>query len=132
MPHRISDGKAVPQPAAEIGEERARELQNPQLRAREEQLEESAKRRKAEVLREMGASTEAHDDAVRAFDAQFGDVTKNPFLLNEVGKEYQALIAEAGKTGRALDFYTELPKIGERVRQRAGLPTTQERDRHEW
>jgi hypothetical protein len=77
------------------------------------------------------APATVHEEAVAAFDYAYKDVTGNPQLLREVVSERQRLIEEAAKKREVIDWHRALPEIGEKVRQKAGLPTSAERDRAE-
>jgi hypothetical protein len=129
MTQRISDGREIPQPEGVIGEQRAREMNSTDRSPRYRALEEIAKRREDEIGPNASA---AHDEAVKAFDYAYKDVTDNPQLLREVLSERRQVIEQAAKKGETVDWHTVLPEIGEKVRQRAGLPTSREREHHEW
>jgi hypothetical protein len=73
-----------------------------------------------------------HDEAVKYFDVQYSDLTKNPALLNEVMSERERMVQEATKKREVIDWHTALPEIGEKIRKKAGLPTSEEREHYEY
>lgn len=73
-----------------------------------------------------------HDEAVKHFDYAYKDVVGNPNLLREVLIERAKVINDAAQKREVIDWNSAYPDIGERIRQRAGLPTSAERERAEY
>lgn len=127
MPKRLSDGREIERSRGPLtGDEITviRDMGTPHARA----VEEIAARREAPIRE---AQANAHDEAVAAFDRTYTDVISDPALSQRAIDGYEAIARQAAAQGRAVDWNSELSRMGEAIRQHAGLPTSEERLRAE-
>ncbi len=128
-PRYLSNGKLVsPEPTQE-DEEREKE----RYRQRVEEFPRNVRERELDRISEHRAKmtqkdpTKEHDGAVKYFDHAYQDLTCNPRVLNEVTRRHNLRAIQAAEKGEKVDWYTELPAIGEQLRKELGAPTSDER-----
>ncbi len=117
------------EPVEPLTESEIEQLKDPERNPRNLELEKIAERN---AERTHKAPEIRHEEAVKQFDYAYADVANNPVLLAHVVAERAQLIESAARNGETVDWAVELPKIGDKVRQKAGLPTGPEREHFEW
>ena len=123
-----STGKPIMEETpADEREERLRVMrENDPKTQRDRAIEQIASRREGQLEK---LESSAHDQAVDHFDFAFKDVVSNPQLLREVMLERDRVIRDAAEKRQVIDWGRAYPEIGERVREKAGLPSGAQQER---